>query len=85
VGGRNSAGQAALHVARSTERVLLLGRGSSQAKGMSEYLVTEIGSTTRIEVRLEWLELRDTRSRRTRREDASALFVLIGAAPRIAS
>ena len=42
VGGANSAGQAAVHLARHAERVTLLVRGRSLAEGMSSYLVEEL-------------------------------------------
>ena len=45
VGGANSAGQAALHLARFAARVTLLVRGESLAAGMSDYLVTQIEAT----------------------------------------
>src|SRR5829696_913843 len=38
VGGANSAGQAALHLAKFAERVTLVVRGGSLAEGMSDYL-----------------------------------------------
>jgi thioredoxin reductase (NADPH) len=40
VGGANSAGQAALHLAKSTARVTLLVRGGPLAASMSGYLIT---------------------------------------------
>jgi thioredoxin reductase (NADPH) len=94
VGGGNSAGQAALHLARSAARVQLLVRGHDLAEDMSAYLRETIDATpnvhvrTRTEVadgggnaRLEWLEIRDHTSGETRRVDATALFILIGAQP----
>ncbi|MGY1620282.1 FAD-dependent oxidoreductase [Geodermatophilus sp. SYSU D00691] len=94
VGGANSAGQAALHLARYAARVTLLVRGSSLAASMSDYLIRQIDATANITVRLSTrvvagrgatrltgLTLED--ARQGRREDlpATALFVLIGAAP----
>ena len=52
-GGGNSAGQAALHLAAFARRVTLIVRASSLEKGMSDYLVQQIRSTPKIEVRLE--------------------------------
>ena len=52
VGGANSAGQAALHLAKYAARVTLLVRGSSLAAGMSDYLVRQIQATPNIAVRL---------------------------------
>ncbi len=52
VGGANSAGQAALHLASYARRVTLVVRGSSLRAGMSEYLVSQVEATENIEVRL---------------------------------
>ncbi|WP_432549063.1 NAD(P)/FAD-dependent oxidoreductase [Kineococcus arenarius] len=95
VGGANSAGQAALHLARYAERVVMLVRGDSLRRGMSEYLVERIETSARIEVRtcteiegagggehLEWLRVRDSRTGTAETVQAPWLFVLIGAAPR---
>jgi len=95
VGGANSAGQTAVHLARYAARVTMLVRGRSLADGMSEYLVKEIASTSNIAVRhnvivtdgsgtgrLESLILQDQASGVTETVPATALFVLIGAEPR---
>ncbi len=95
VGGANSAGQAAVHLARCAERVTVLVRGCSLADSMSEYLVREIESAPNIAVRrrvavtggagagrLERLTLTDLGSGAAETVDAAALFVLIGARPR---
>jgi thioredoxin reductase (NADPH) len=42
VGGANSAGQAALHLANFAARVTLLVRGESLAAGMSDYLIKQL-------------------------------------------
>jgi thioredoxin reductase (NADPH) len=94
VGGGNSAGQAAVHLARYARQVTVLVRGDSLAASMSDYLVTEIAATENIAVRygttvvggggadrLERLELRDAPSGAVTTVDAAALFVLIGAEP----
>ncbi len=52
VGGANSAGQAAVHLARYATHVTLLVRGTSLAAGMSDYLVQQIAATPNIVVRL---------------------------------
>ena len=52
VGAGNSAGQAAIYLAKSAGSVTLLVRGDSLAKTMSDYLVTEIDATQRVRVRL---------------------------------
>ena len=93
VGGGNSAGQAALHLARYARAVTVLVRGSTLADSMSQYLIDQIGAAgidvrfnTEVvggggDTRLEWLTLRDRRTNDTRREPAAALFILIGASP----
>jgi len=95
VGGANSAGQAAVHLARYAARVTMLVRGGSLAEDMSEYLIKEITSTPNIAVRtnvavtggagtgcLESLTLSDRLSGTTQTVPATAVFVLIGAEPR---
>jgi thioredoxin reductase (NADPH) len=94
VGGANSAGQAALHLARFASRVNLLVRGGSLAAGMSEYLIRQIGATPNVEVRprtrvvdgrgevhLEALTLEEVGTGE-REEIPAALFIMIGAEPR---
>ena len=95
VGGANSAGQAAVHLARYAAQVTVLVRGRSLADSMSEYLIREIESAPNIAVRhrvavtggagqsrLEHLTLTDLESGAAETVDAAALFVLIGAEPR---
>jgi thioredoxin reductase (NADPH) len=95
VGGANSAGQAAVHLARYAARVTLLVRGPSLTESMSEYLIKEITGTANIAVRpntvvtggggtgrLESLTLEDQVSGMTETVPAVAVFVLIGAEPR---
>jgi thioredoxin reductase (NADPH) len=95
VGGANSAGQAALHLAEYASRVTLVVRGRSLSTSMSEYLIREIEAAQNIYVlfrtrvidgggegRLEHLVLKDLESERTETVPAAALFVLIGAEPR---
>lgn len=94
VGGANSAGQAALHLARYARRVTVVIRAGSLAAGMSDYLVRQIEATANIEVRarcevvdgggdtrLERLVLRDRDSGETSTVPADALFLMIGAEP----
>lgn len=91
VGAGNSAGQAALHLARYAKQVSLLVRGDSLEASMSSYLIEEIGARGNVEVRLrtqivdgsgedrlERLVLRDGAGIE-REEPADAAFVLIGA------
>jgi thioredoxin reductase (NADPH) len=92
VGGGNSAGQAALHLARFACTVRILVRGDGLAATMSQYLIDAIDRDpnvrvlTRTEVvaglgagRLEQLELRTPDGSET--VPAAALIVLIGAHP----
>ena len=94
VGAGNSAGQAAIHLAKYADRVTMVVRGSGLTTSMSDYLVKTIHATGNIEVhlrttvigahgaeRLEELVLHDVASGRTRTVPAAALFVLIGAEP----
>jgi thioredoxin reductase (NADPH) len=94
VGGANSAGQAAVYLARSAKSVTILVRSPSLRKSMSHYLVEQIERVPNITVRacteiaeahgdghLEQLTLRDSNSGATEVVDAQWLFVFIGAAP----
>jgi thioredoxin reductase (NADPH) len=93
VGGGNSAGQSAAHLATQAERVTLLVRGDSLA-GMSEYLASELRRTPNVSVRLgvevvdgegdarlEAVTLRHRAGGALERLPTSALFVHIGADP----
>jgi thioredoxin reductase (NADPH) len=95
VGGANSAGQAAIHLARFAARVTLLIRGESLAEGMSDYLLKQVEATPNIDVRLhirvvdgsgerrlESLTLEDVHTARREEVAAAGVFVLIGAEPR---
>ena len=95
VGGGNSAGQTALHLARYARRVTMLVRADGLARSMSDYLVREIEATSNITVRprteitdghgeayLDALTLHDRQRDRKEQVPAAALFVLIGGAPR---
>ncbi len=95
VGGANSAGQAAVHLARYAAQVTVLVRGQSLADTMSDYLIREIESAPNIAVRykvavtggagrgrLESLTLTDLQTGAAETVAAAALFVLIGAEPR---
>ena len=96
-GGGNSAGQAALHLAKWANQVRILVRGRSLADTMSDYLIRQIGAAPNIVVcyrvqvadgsgsgtgRLQSLVLQDIASRVRWSVPADALFVLIGARPR---
>lgn len=94
LGGGNSAGQAALYLARYARRVTLVVRGRSLADGMSQYLVSEIEATPGLHVRpgteiiggggdgwLERLVLRDRMTGTEETVDADGLCIMIGARP----
>jgi thioredoxin reductase (NADPH) len=95
VGAANSAGQAALHLSRFAQRVVLVARPSTLMDTMSQYLVERITSAPNIDVRyrtevvagrgdghLEGLTLANRDSGRTEDVAASWLFIFIGASPR---
>ena len=50
-GGGNSAGQAALHMAKWAHQVTIVVRGQSLADTMSDYLIRQIGATPNIDIR----------------------------------
>jgi thioredoxin reductase (NADPH) len=95
MGGGNSAGQAAVHLAKYAAQVTILVRGHSLGPTMSEYLIKEVDSDPTIAVRhqvevvdgggregLEYLVLEDRVSGDRETVRADALFVLIGSQPR---
>jgi thioredoxin reductase (NADPH) len=95
VGGGNSAGQAAVFLARYAAHVRLLIREGELTKSMSRYLADRIERTPGIEVMrdtevrevigetaLEGVVAEDTRTGDRRTLPARALFVFIGAEPR---
>ena len=94
VGAANSAGQAALNLARHAKRVVLLARGDDLGVSMSRYLVDRVEAEPVIEVRLRTevaacrgdghLQTLVLRGRATGAEEevpADWLFVFIGAEP----
>jgi thioredoxin reductase len=95
IGGGNSAGQAAMHLAKWAEQVTILVRAQSLADSMSDYLVREIDAAPNVDVRyqvqvvdgtgtdhLESLVLEDRLTGTRQSVPADGLFVLIGAQPR---
>jgi thioredoxin reductase len=95
VGAGNSAGQAAVHLAKWADQVTILVRGQSLAQSMSDYLIRMIGAAPNIDIaygvqvvggagsdRLESLVLEDRASGQRRDVPADGLFVLIGSRPR---
>jgi thioredoxin reductase (NADPH) len=94
VGGANSAGQAAVHLARHAAHVTLLVRGGTLTQTMSDYLIRTITAASNITVRyhtdvvdasggdrLTNLVLRHRISGATDTIPAAGLFILIGAQP----
>jgi thioredoxin reductase (NADPH) len=95
VGAGNSAGQAALHLARYAASVTVVARGPDLAASMSDYLVRELDEAPNVAVRLrtqvvdglgghrlEGLALRRRDNEVTEEVPAAALFVMIGGEPR---
>jgi thioredoxin reductase (NADPH) len=94
VGGGNSAGQAAVHLAKYADKVTILVRRTTLAETMSDYLVREVDSLPTVDVRYRsqvvdgWgrdfleefvIEDLDTGDRET---VTGVLFLLIGSQPR---
>jgi thioredoxin reductase (NADPH) len=94
IGAGNSAGQAAIHLAKFAQEVTILVRGDALGKTMSDYLVRQINGTPNIGVclstevmnahgahRLEGLDLRNSATGTGETVPADGLFALIGADP----
>jgi thioredoxin reductase (NADPH) len=95
VGAANSAGQAAVHLARYADSVTMVCRGPELSRTMSQYLIDEIKSKESIihvrnrtqvvaahgDGQLERLTVRGPDGDET--VDALGLFVMIGAEPRV--
>jgi thioredoxin reductase (NADPH) len=94
VGGGNSAGQAALHLALSASHVHLLIRGEGLKSTMSAYLIQRIASSTRItlhansevvsldgDTRLRSVTWCNRQTHRARSCQTGNMFVMIGALP----
>jgi thioredoxin reductase (NADPH) len=92
VGGANSAGQAALHLATHAKHVTMLVRGESLDRAMSRYLVDRIEAHERITVRTgtqvsraeggDWLERVVVAGPDGEQSlEAGGMFVLIGGEP----
>jgi thioredoxin reductase (NADPH) len=94
LGGANSAGQAALHLAEHARRVTLVLRADSLDAKMSHYLARQVEGAASIEVRLgtevvggggdgrlQSLVLRRRADGATETVGADALFLMIGARP----
>lgn len=94
VGAGNSAGQAAVYLAKYARQVTMLARGGSMAASMSDYLLKETAAAPNIAVHmhtevvdgwgdqvLEGIVVRDNATGQVSRLPADALFVLIGGDP----
>jgi thioredoxin reductase (NADPH) len=94
VGGGNSAGQAAIHLARFAKSVTIMVRRHGLGETMSQYLVNEIEWNPRVTVsarcevaaaggdgRLEWVDVKDCDTDEVVRRNAEGLFLLLGAEP----
>jgi len=94
VGGANSAGQAAMYFSRFASRVIMLVRGDSLTKSMSQYLIDQIAETGNIEVwthsnvieaqgdsHLEALTIQNSQTHKVQTLPAKSLFIFIGAMP----
>ena len=94
LGGGNSAGQAAIFLARHCSQVTIVIRRQALAASMSQYLIDRIEAHDQIHVaassvisavngrdHLESVELRDTRSGEVTRFASRGLFCFIGAEP----
>jgi len=95
VGGGNSAGQGAMHLARYAEQVQIVIRREGLQDTMSRYLIDQLGKTPNIRVRprtelagvdgeghVERVTLRSLDDGSCRTEDTDAVFVFIGTRPR---
>ncbi len=94
IGGGNSAGQAAMFLARSARHVHVLVRGNSLAHSMSDYLLQRLESHPGITIHtqtqvtklhgvdaLDCVTIRDNSAGENWELRTAALFVMVGAAP----
>jgi thioredoxin reductase (NADPH) len=94
VGGGNSAGQAAVFLAKEARSVRIVLRGDSVARTMSRYLLDRIEGAANIEIvpnteiaevhgngELEAVSLRECDNGRVQRIPTAAVFLMIGAQP----
>jgi len=95
VGGANSAGQAAMNFAKYAERVVILVRGDSLSRTMSQYLIEQINERSNIQLwthasvaevhgdkHLEEISVLCSDTDKVERVPASSMFIFIGALPR---
>ena len=94
IGGGNSAGQAAVFMAQTAQRVYMIVRAESLAQTMSRYLIRRIEETANIELltnteivsldgddRLQTVEWRNNETGELTQHPITALFSMIGAVP----
>ena len=94
VGGANSAGQAAVYIAKYARHVTMLVRSDSLAKSMSKYLIDQILATENISVQshsivvevhgetnLEAISIANVKTGEKQTVSTKLLFILIGARP----
>ena len=94
VGAANSAGQGAMYFSKYASKVVMLVRGDSLTKSMSQYLIEQIEATPNIEVRLHTsvieakgetslseLTLINSLTNKQETVSANSLFIFIGAKP----
>jgi thioredoxin reductase (NADPH) len=97
VGGGNSAGQAAVFLAQSTQHLYILVRGSGLTDTMSKYLIRRIDETSNITLlpqtelvdldgsdHLERVTWRNTQTCTTENKNIAHVFVMTGAEPNTA-
>jgi thioredoxin reductase (NADPH) len=95
IGGGNSAGQAAVHLARRARSLTIVIRAHSLSASMSDYLIGELDAIDNVAIRpatevvaasgdgcLERLTLRDRETGAEEVVEAAGLFVMIGGEPR---
>jgi len=93
-GAGNSAGQAAMFISEGAEKVLLVVRGDTLTKSMSNYLSRRVETASNIEIlyeteirsmsgdkRLKSVELENVRTGQRRTVETPAVFSMIGAKP----
>lgn len=94
VGGGNSAGQAAVHMAKFAEHVTIAVRRTSLEETMSAYLIRELEAIPNVTIRsltrvvdgggdgaLEWLDFEHIDTGEVERHTIEGLFCLLGAEP----
>ncbi len=95
VGGANSAGQAAMNFANYACRVVMLVRGDSLSRTMSQYLIDQVQRTANIQLwthasvaevhgeqHLDEISVLCSDTNKIERVPANAMFIFIGAMPR---